>query len=199
MGRSLKPNSTPTPSLKEIESSAKPALVGQPQVHITVSFDLSSTCVGWALGMDGELVTYGKCPFKTTATLGQKLKEFDDLVKTLLATYQPTNIVLEEPLKRAKVRNHFEFLGVLRLNWISYSGNDIPKEHLLDPRKIKKHLHVEPGRNHDHNKELMVRKINNMFRLALKYAKHSAYKSDDDIADAIAVLVTYWKLSGTNV
>lgn len=190
-----KPVATGIPSLEEIESSAS---VVVDKLHVTLSFDLSTRSVGWALGSEGELVMYGKYVFKTTANMGEKLVAFDALIQSLISTYEPTTLVLERPDPRGKTRSHFELLGVLRMNWSKYINAEIPKTNLIASRTVKKHLHVDPGKNHTENKRRMVEKINQMFSLQLQFDKNSAYKSDDDIADAIAVLVTSWRLNGLN-
>lgn len=161
-----------------------------------LAFDISKKCVGWALGVDGELVNYGKFVFKTTTDLGERILSFWEFLEALVAAYSPDIIVLEEPLRRAKVRVHFEFLGVLRLLHMMHYGENIPDNRLISPTMVKKHLHVKRGKGHDENKRIMVDKINQMFSLSLNYHKHSAIEGDDDVADAIAVLVTWWRING---
>ena len=169
-----------------------------PEPEVVLSLDISGSCVGWAIGVDRHLVKYGKYVFKSTMSQGEKILAFSELL-TNLFTYEPNVVILEKPLNRAKSKKHHEFLGVLRLRWQQYSGNsDIPEDNLLDPRTIKKQLHVEPGKSHKENKNRMVEKINLLHGLKLKF--HPTSKSpnlnDDDIADAIAVLDVYWKLYG---
>ncbi len=188
-----KPTATSIPSLDDIEETGSTLDLTE---EVTLSLDISGSCIGWALGVNRELVTYGKHVFKGPATIGEKLYSFEDLINTLLGAYRPSVLVLEEPLKRAKVRSHFEFLGVLRVLWRHYCGEDIPPDNLIDPRKVKKLLHVQPGRNHKENKKRMVQKINQMYGLNLAFQPNSALQSDDDIADAIAVLATHWRLHG---
>ena len=82
--------------------------------------------------------------------------------------------------------------------WYLYKGEHLTDDHTIDPRKVKKHLHVSPGKTHTENKRRMVDKINTLYGLNLAFHSNSAYKSDDDIADAIAVLATRWRLHGSN-
>lgn len=180
--------------MQEIEGAGYPKDISNPSDHpVVLAFDLSGSCIGWAVGIGGALINYGKYVFKTTAMPGEKLLAFAELLETLFTTYQPEILLAEKPLARGKTVNHFEFLGVLRLAWRDYTGEELDKEHIISPRTVKTHLNVPRGRNHQHNKELMVKKINTLFRLNLVCAT-SKYKSDDDTADAIAVMVTYWML-----
>lgn len=190
-----KPTATGTPTLDEIGDSASLVL---DKSDITLSFDLSTRSIGWALGSSGELVSYGKYVYKSTAHIGAKLEAFAALVERLIDTYTPDRLVLEQPDPRARTRSHHELLGVLRLIWQQYKGEEIPKDHLINARKAKKHLHVEPTKDHAENKRRMVLKINQMFSLNLAFHPNSPRQSDDDIADAIAILVTSWRLFGTN-
>ena len=172
--------------------------IHQVEGDLTLTFDISSSCVGWAVGLGGLLVNYGKFVFKTTATLGEKIWAFSEFVDSLFATYKPVRVLLEEPLKRAKVRVHFEFLGVLRLHHMLYMGEDIPKAHFISPTLVKTHMHVQRGQSHTDNKQIMVEKVNQVFGLNLKFHPNSSIHSDDDVADAIAVLVTWWRLNGNS-
>lgn len=161
---------------------------------VVLSLDISKTCVGWAISVDAELLNFGKVVFKTTTNMGQRIVAFAGFIDSVLDAYKPNKLVLEKPLNRAATRSHFEFLGVLRLKWMEFSGEEIPKEHLIPPKQVKTHMRVKRGKTHKENKKIMVDKVNTMFGLNLNFDRNSAYKSDDDVADAIAVLVTYLRI-----
>lgn len=47
--------------------------------------------------------------------------------------------------------------------------------------------------DHDDNKKIMVRRINSIYGLHLKFIKNkSKTHNDDDVADAIALLHSWW-------
>lgn len=194
-----KPTATSIPTFEEIKDSAPDSFPGQ----VTLALDISGKCIGWAIGMEGELLLSGKYVFKGTASKAEKLYAFYELLESLYTGYEPTMLVSERPDPRAGTRNHFEFLGVLRLFWFEKQSKDLEEKQLLGARTIKKHMHVDLAKGdnrHAKNKQLMVHKVNTLFGLDLKFdiTTGSSYRNDDDIADAIAVLVTYWKLHGHN-
>jgi Holliday junction resolvasome RuvABC endonuclease subunit len=159
-----------------------------------IAFDMSVTCVGWCLFLDREPINYGKFVFKSTAKIGEKLAIFAEFLRDLFEAFAPDEIVVEKPLNRrgSTTARHYELLGVLRLVWLELQAAEIPKEAVIDPKTVKTVMGVQRVTgDHDKNKELMVCYINKLFGLKLKYDKHSPRKSDDDVADAIAVGETY--------
>ena len=192
---SKKPTAQAIPSEKEIEASAYPEEHGHSH-RVILGFDISSSCVGWAVYCDRDLVKYGKYVFKTTAEIGEKLLAFESFFEVLLDTYDPKVIVYEKPLSARRINNarSVEMVGVLRKVWRERSGGEIKNSWIITARTVKNRLNVPRGRNHDHNKKIMVEKINRMYGLSLKYDPNSKYKSDDDVADAIAVVVAYLRL-----
>ena len=204
VGAKKKPVATAVPSEKEIEASAIPKTHGNKN-RIVLGLDISSSCIGWGLACDGELpagrrhlppITYGKYIFKTTAKIGEKLVAFEGFLNTLLDTYAPVVLAYEKPLSARNINNarSIELVGILKKVWREWSGTEIKKAWILTPKTIKNRLKVKRGRNHDRNKEIMVNKINHLFGLNLKYHPNSKYESDDDVADAIAVVVAYLRL-----
>lgn len=72
---------------------------------------------------------------------------------------------------------------------------EITPDNFLDPRTVKRTLNVKKGRNHDDNKKIMVKRINTIYGLHLKYIKNKAKKyNQDDEADSIALLHAWWIL-----
>lgn len=163
-----------------------------------LALDLSSSSVGWAVGHKKKVKLYGKFVFKSTAGVGEKLVSFEDFITDIIDSLWPKQIVLERPISRrgATTGRHHEVLGIVRKVWYAKTGAEISDEHLIPPTTIKRALAVQRGRTHEENKRIMVAKINQLYGLKLQYDKNSKYKSDDDTADAIAVLATYWKRTG---
>jgi Holliday junction resolvasome RuvABC endonuclease subunit len=196
----IQPTARAEPSFAEIE--ANPIVPANGRKHtgkVTLAFDLSSSCCGWAVGQDETLERYGKFIFKSTAGTSEKLAAFAGLVDVLLATFQPNEVILENPLSgRAKVTaRHFELVGILRATVYARLGYEIEQEHFISPKTVKKWMEVPSGTDHNNNKLIMVNKINDLFGLQLKYDPNSKIHTDDDTADAIAALVAWYRRAGT--
>ena len=161
-----------------------------------LALDLSSSCVGWACGAHKKLERYGKFAFKTTAGTGEKLVSFEEYLEALITTFMPSRLLVEKPSTKGNTSiRHNELIGIVRKVWFEKTGLEIEDEWLIHPRTIKSLMKVPRGDNHDQNKVIMLNKINNLFSLNLKWDKNSKYKSDDDIADAIAVMEAFWRRS----
>lgn len=191
-----KPPAQAIPSEQEIKAGLIPQVNGKKN-KIALGLDLSSSCVGWAVSCNKDIVTWGKFVFKTTAEIGEKLLAFEEFIQVLLDTYDPTVLVIERPVsgRRRNNRRTIELVGVLRKLWRAHSGGEIKKSWVISPKTVKTHMNVRHGTDHADNKEIMVNKINQLLGINLKYDRYSKYKSDDDPADAIAVLMTYLRLN----
>jgi len=182
----IKPTAQSFPSIEDLEVT-----------HVDeMALDMSTRCVGWAVGVDRDLTLYGKYVFKSTAEISEKLLAFSLWLNDMLETFTPKRLLVERPLSRraTTTARHYELMGVVRTCWYSYSGKELAKAWIISPTTVKSKLGVERGGDHDANKQIMVDKVNRLFSLDLAYSPHSAYKSDDDIADAIGLLETYWRL-----
>lgn len=75
---------------------------------------------------------------------------------------------------------------------------NIEPEWFLDPKSVKRILKVKKGRDHDDNKKIMVKRINSIYGLHLKFVKNKAKSyNDDDVGDAIALFHS-WLLRGNS-
>lgn len=190
----LKPAAQAVPSEQEIAACPIPTKKGK-EHSIDLALDLSTSCIGWAVGVDRELFNWGKLVFKSTADIGEKLQAAAIFLRFLCDTYKPTRILVEKTLARRgdTTLRHAELAGVVRLVWRQYINDEILKSWFVPSKTVKTLLNVERGRNHDHNKEIMVNKINDLYNLHFHFDKNSKLKSDDDVADAIAVLTAFWR------
>jgi|SRR6266850_5977890 len=161
-----------------------------------LALDVSGSCTGWAFGLYGKLEDYGKYIQKQSGSKGKKLAQFADWLTSLLEAKKPTVVLIEKPYRGRNsnvLANLSKFIAVVEL--CAYLTLDLELEDswFLDPRSIKHALKVQKGKDYDDNKKIMVNKINNLFGLKLKYSQKKSKKlSDDDVADAIAVLVAFW-------
>jgi Holliday junction resolvasome RuvABC endonuclease subunit len=191
----LNPAGQGFPTLEQI--AANPILGPNREKPLTtLALDLSSSCVGWAVGVDAtrKLERYGKFVFKGTAGIGEKLVSFEEYLSGLIANYWPEHLLVERPSTHgATAERHMELLGITRKVWFDATHSEIEKTWIIHPKTIKAAMKVERGANHTQNKIIMVNKINQLYSMNLKFDKGSKYKSDDDTADAIAVLTTFWR------
>lgn len=184
------------PDIAQIKGNPIPARKGR-QTMPDLAFDLSSSCIGWACGVEGRVERSGKFVFKSTAGTGEKLVSFEAYLEALLTTFMPRRLLLERPsTKGTTAIRHNELVGIVRKVWFDVAGSEIADEWLMHPRTIKSLLRVPRGNNHDENKIIMLNKINSLYGMSLKWDKNSKLKSDDDIADAIAVLTAFWRQKG---
>lgn len=183
------------PSLAAIQ--ANPLVGKKGKVPLPdLALDLSSSCVGWAIGVEKKLERYGKLVFTSGRGIGEKLVSFEEYLGGLISTYWPSRLLIERPSTRGHTAlRHMELLGIARKVWYERTRLEIDPDWIIHPRTVKSQLKVPPGANHAQNKLLMVNKINQLYSLRLKFDAHSKLKSDDDIADAIALMTAAWRRS----
>lgn len=185
------------PSLQAIRANPIVSRTGA-RVLSQLALDLSSSCVGWAAGAEKKLERYGKFVFKSTAGVGEKLVSFEEFMDALIETFWPEILLIERPLSRRAntTARHYELLGICRKVWTERTGSEIDEKWIISPLTVKSAMQVAKGTSHEDNKKKMVAKVNSLYGLSLKFDKNSKLKTDDDTADAIAVLTTYWRRYG---
>lgn len=197
------PTATPIPSLAELQANPIVLKANKKKARgaVILALDLSSSCVGFAVGVGRRRHAQGKLVFKTTAEIGAKLGAFFAFLLALLALYKPERLVIEKPLTRrgATTARHNELLGVARLAWLEKTGEEILDSWIISSVTVKNVMGVERGGSHDENKKIMIRKINSLYGLSLKFDPNSKLKTDDDVADALAVLTTAWRRGGAGL
>lgn len=179
----------------KLPASPIPERVGR-KAAVDLGLDMSSTCIGWAVGVDRELTAWGKFIFTKGAPIGEKLQAFDAWFDGLLELYQPTRVLCEKPLARRGnvTMRHNELFGVARLALRRRFQMEILDSWFISSITVKRVMNVRRGASHAENKQIMVDAINRLYGLGLRYHRSNKQISDDDAADAIAVLTTYWRL-----
>lgn len=152
------------------------------------------------MGVEGRLEAYGKYISKTTDSKSKQLYDFATWLEVLLKSRTPDIVVIERPF-RGRNSNVLvqisKFIAIAQYALYKALQIELQPEWLLDPRVVKKTLKVKKGRNHDDNKKIMVKRINSIYGLHLKFIKNKAKSyNDDDVADAIALLHAWWILNG---
>jgi hypothetical protein len=161
-----------------------------------LSFDVSGAATGWAYGFNGKLEDWGKFISKEHDPKGKRLADFAKWVCSILEAKKPTIVLVERPY-RGRNSNVLvslsKFIAIVEFCTYFTLELEIKGEWFIDPKVVKKTLKVPKGRDYDDNKRLMVKKINSLYNLNLKFNdKKSKSFNDDDTADAIGLLTAWW-------
>jgi Holliday junction resolvasome RuvABC endonuclease subunit len=204
MSRKRLPAARGFPSIQEIRGNQHPVRVkvkgktptgrAARRKPVTLCLDLSSSCIGWCVGQEPAIINFGKLVFTDDREMGERLAAFAEYLSVLFETYSPDRVLVEKPVARrgATTALHNQILGVVRCLAFTHLDLNVLDRHLIPPRTVKTTLEVPAGDNHDHNKLLMVEQINRTLGLNLQFSAHSKLTSDDDTADALAILLTSW-------
>lgn len=179
------------PSLADVKAKPYPRVkkLGQP---LCLALDLSTSCIGWALGNKKEIFQYGKFVF-ADRPMGDKLLAFYDALTELVKTFQPDRVYVERPMSRAgrTTALHNQVFGIVRLVVLQVMGYEMLDAFIVSAKTVKTRLGVRPGQDHDDRKKIMVNHVNRVLGLKLKFHPGSKLQSQDDIADAIAILLAF--------
>jgi len=167
-----------------------------------LALDIAGKATGWAVGKGKTLLGYGKFLSNMKHNRSQRLSEFGEWLAGLLAKEEPDIVLIEKPYlgRNSNVLvNLSKYIAIAEVEVFRTLNKEVEEEWLLDPRSVKKGLKLKKPRSkqsarakHDENKELMVRRINEIYGLKLIYDANSKIKSDNDSADAIALLHFWW-------
>jgi Holliday junction resolvasome RuvABC endonuclease subunit len=167
-----------------------------------VGLDVSSVCVGYAVFDDDELVAYGKY-HQLGEEHGEKMVAFQGWLTTLLKEFTPDCFVVEQPYPGQR-RHTYGVLSmyvglVLMAHWAHYRA-EMPKKHRVPAHRVKRLLGVPKGQTHAENKEIMVAEINRRYGTGLRYRRTdtSRHSTDDDVADAIALVAAWREINRTD-
>jgi Holliday junction resolvasome RuvABC endonuclease subunit len=163
-----------------------------------LALDTSSTCVGFAIFDNGELVRHGKY-IQKGADHCEKLHNFHAWVMSMLRQFEPDVMVYEKPFAGRR-RYAFSVLlmyvaVVLMAHWAHF-GAELPDSSAIAAREVKRRNKMKKGKDHASNKKLAVLLANQLYKLRLKYKANDKTKavSQDDQADAI-LLGRAWLLT----
>lgn len=170
--------------------------MGKGEQEVILGLDISSVCVGYAIFHGLELKEYGKY-IQVGKHHGEKLANFSLWLDALLAKYEPEHIVIELPHGGGRGKAFAVLTMYVSMVFASHYRilkRELNPSHCLYPSAIKKLLGIPTAKNHDQNKEVMVDHINRLFELSLRCNPTDKTKktTDDDIADAIGLIVAWF-------
>ncbi len=182
---------------KRRRQANRPVRAGAKSGTRVLGLDVSSVCVGYAVFDGDRLVSYGKY-HQVGKDHGEKLHSFQEWLAALLRGTDPDHLLVEQPYPGQR-RHTYGVLSmyvgvVLAAHWHHFRG-EMPKATRVPAHRVKRLLGVPKGETHAANKEIMVAEINRRYGTGLRYrrAESSRHTTDDDVADAIA-LVAAWLL-----
>jgi Holliday junction resolvasome RuvABC endonuclease subunit len=166
-----------------------------------LALDPSSVCVGWAIYEHGKLKDFGRY-LQVGREHGERLINYIFWLQELFNRVKPTTVVYEAPFQ-GRHRNAFAVLSMYRGAIIAAHfdvfGRELADRNAIPAHLIKRVLGVPKG-THDENKKAVIEVINKKHGLSLKWATGDTkkQKSQDDVADAIAVGDVYHALHEAN-
>lgn len=164
---------------------------------------MSGSCTGWCYGEDSTLVDWGKLVSKLNKPRTERLATFHREIFCLLDELRPDIVLIEKPYlgRNSNVLVSLsKFIAAVEIAVHDSLTISVKDEWMIDPKLVKKTLGLRKtkgttAKKYQNNKLQMVKKINSLYGLRLKYdPKKSKNYNDDDIADAIGIFTTWCML-----
>lgn len=163
---------------------------------ISISIDASTTCIGWSLFDEDQLLFCGKLrPTKEDLEWRDRVQNFIPQLQKLIDEYKPKKMYAEDvPLMEKRGKKTLVQLGATQGSLIGLCGaNNIEMEFVPVStwrKGIGLYDGTEEGKQRKNMKIKSIHKANELFNLNLKceFTKSGNYneeKSDDDISDSI--------------
>lgn len=166
-----------------------------------LALDPSSVAVGWAYFEAGSLKNYGRF-LQIGREHGERLLNFHAWLTDLFTELNPTTVTFEAPFQ-GRHRNAFGVLsmykGAILSAHFDVFGNELADRNRLPAHIVKRAMGLPKG-THEQNKKAGVEWVNKRHKLTLRYIHEDTKKtrSQDDIADAIAVGDVWHALHGSS-
>lgn len=157
---------------------------------------------GWAFGVNGQVIKYGKAVLDQDDEAGERLLKLSKWISRLINELPgaPDVVVVEMPWMGKNVKTYgvlSKYVAIVQREVRRLLGIECT---LLSPSDVKTKLKLPKGKTtYAQRKRDSVKRINKLLGLDLQYHEGRAQKSkksDDDIADGIAILIAYWIITG---
>lgn len=157
--------------------------------------DLSTSCSGWSIFEDGELITYGAIRPVSDDWRERIMQETMELA-AILKKYSPEKVYVEDvPMKDGKLT--IVKLGAVQGMILSLCAGFRLKPTFLLPSAWRREIGLfdgtRSGTTRDVLKEKAVKMVNEKFGLNLRWVAPKSKKNDDDVAESI--LIAYSQIS----
>lgn len=165
---------------------------------ITMSLDASTTCIGWSIFDEDDLLAYGKLkPTVNGLEWRERIQNFIPQLHDLMKQYYPKRVVVENvPLMDKRGKLTLVQLGVTQGMILTICGLHNVEVEFINVatwrHDIGLHDGTKEGKERDNLKIHSIKKANKLFGLELscvltKGGNYNASKSDDDISDSILI------------
>lgn len=167
-----------------------------PEGSVVLAMDLAGG-VGWSLGVGGKVITYGKHAMDTSDSMGERLHRFAVWLSKMIHKLpaRPEIVVIEGAYLGRNVKTYSTLTKYAAVAQREIYRILNVEAQFITPRYVKQILKLPKTRSHAQAKKSMIRKINRLLGLELKYVPHRTKKSklsDDDTSDALALLLAFW-------
>lgn len=164
---------------------------------IYMSIDASTTCCGWSIFDEDDLIDYGKISEDKKTYWRDRIANIIPQINKIVKEYRPVKVYIEDvPLMAQRGKLTLVMLGAMQGALLSLFANwNIPIEFIAVStwrKNIGLFDGTEKGKERDEMKIKSIKKANELFGIDLALAfkrtgKYNPDKSDDDIADSIMV------------
>ena len=156
---------------------------------IYCGLDLSTSCSGWSIFENNQLITYGVIKPNGVDWRERIMDETMQLAH-LLRTYRPDKIYVEDVPKKPGMNTLLK-LGAVHGMILSLCAGFKLEPIFLLPNEWRHKLDMYDGTMNGLKREVLKEKAVNMansiFGLNLKWCGPNSKKSDDDVAEAILI------------
>lgn len=158
-----------------------------------IALDASTSCTGYAVFEDAQLVAYGKIKPNGNDWRDRIMDETLEIA-ALIREYHPSVIIVEDlPLKPGA--NTLQKLGAVHGMILSLCAGFRIKPMFVLPTNWRHELGMfdgtRAGMKRDAMKEKAVHMANEQFGLNLQWISPTSSKNDDDVAEAILIGWSY--------
>lgn len=156
---------------------------------IYCGLDLSTSCSGYSIFEDNNLIAYGAIKPKGDDWRERIMDETMQLA-ALLRKYNPDKLYIEDVPKKPG-NNTLLKLGAVHGMILSLCAGFKLNPTLLLPNEWRRKIGLYDGTRNGLKREVLkekaVRMVNDVFNLELKWVKPNSKLNDDDIAEAILI------------
>lgn len=160
---------------------------------INIGIDASTTCIGWSIFNDDDILSWGKIkPNNDDLDWRDRIQDLSLQLQNIISKYNIENAYIEDvPLFEKKGKLTLVQLGAVQGNIIGVMGANNIKTNFIPVSTWRKNIGLwdgtKEGKKRDILKEHSVQKANELFGLDLKYISKCSKYNDDDISDSILV------------
>ncbi|MBQ0088561.1 MAG: hypothetical protein KBT27_04435 [Prevotellaceae bacterium] len=157
----------------------------------SISIDASSSCIGWSIFDDDELVDYGKLtPNNECNGYREKIIDLIPQLHKIMKQYMPTMAYVEDvPLSASGGIKTAIILGAVQGAILGITSSHNIKTHFISVATWRKNIGLFDGTKEGKERAVLkqhsVEKANELFGLDLVYKSPSSKFNDDDISDSI--------------